>query len=287
MGYSCKILCDSVSPDGVRLTTIEIILPRLVIAELNTHRQFSRNSASSRAIPIKKMLERVINDPFTPVYYGKNQQGMQASEELSPEAKAMALELWLNARDNAVTTVKRLQMPDIDLHKQIANRLLEPFLWHTVLITATEWRNFFALRCNKDAQPEIRMAAEMMRDAYNASTPEKLDYGQWHMPLLFDKVQLIDAGYDIDDMCKISVGRCARVSYMTHDGVRAPEADIQLCERLQKSGHLSPMEHVARPMHNEDFDNDWLQSNFRGWVQFRKTIPNEHDFSLTNLEHKV
>lgn len=302
MAYNVKVLCDSRPvyqwPNqievGPRLTTIEVTFPRIVLAEFNTHRMFSRNSASSRAIPVKTMLERATNDPFIPVYWGKNQKGMQAAEELSPEAKNLALEQWLQARDNAVNVVKRLQLPDIDLHKQIANRLLEPFLWHTVIVTATEWENFWGLRCNKDAQPEIRIAAEMMREAYNASMPNDVQENEWHVPLLFDIDELRDAGYNANDTCKISAGRCARVSYLTHDGKREPVADIQLCERLQNSGHMSPLEHVARPMTVRECEAKYglkgksvgdnfdpaknFCGNFRGWVQMRKELPSEDNF---------
>lgn len=317
MAYSARILADSLpihrwpnrNEVGQRLTTIEVTFPRIVLAEFNTHRMFSRNSASSRAIPVKKMLDRVENDPFIPVYWGKNQSGMQAAEELSSEAKALALQQWLRARDNAVTTVKRLQLPDIDLHKQIANRLLEPFLWHTVICTATEWENFWGLRCNKDAQPEIRIAAEMMRVAYDASTPVKLLEEDWHMPLVSWEEITTEAAKDELDLSrvttstykktmdfwkKISVGRCARVSYLTHDGKRDLQADIDLCDRLQKSGHMSPFEHVARPMTVLECEEKYglkgkyvgdnidpsknFAGNFRGWVQFRKELPSEDNF---------
>jgi thymidylate synthase ThyX len=302
MGYEAKVLKDSLSPDRVRLTTIEVTLPRIVLAELNTHRMFSRNSASSRAIPVKKMLERVKNDPFIPVWWGKNQKGMQAAEELAPGAKSLALAEWLLARDNAVATVERLQEGDIDLHKQIANRLLEPWLFHTVIVTATEWDNFWGLRRHPDAQPEIKRAADMMWDAYQASFPVAVGDGEWHLPLVEanEAFNLQVNGMSIQDVCKVSVGRCARVSYLTHDGKRDPKADIELCERLAKSGHMSPMEHVATPMTRDqavkilrkpgvvgldllDIDaRTVFAGNFRGWVQMRKEVPNEDNFLATS-----
>jgi thymidylate synthase ThyX len=295
MGYSCKILKDSITERGCRLTTMEVTFPRIVLAEFNTHRMFSRNSASSRAIPVAKMLARVKEDPFFPIYWGKNQKGMQASEELSPEAKAMARENWRLARDVAVSVVSRLQEEDIDLHKQIANRLLEPFLWHTVIVTATDWGNFFALRAHKDAMPEIRRIAEMMREAYEDPhrKPSQAAQGYWHLPLVYD-----DAGQprfpdDIKDaeaiqkendvpwlqtLVKVSCGRCARVSYLTHDGKRSIQDDIQLYDRLRTSGHMSPLEHAARPMSDAEWKASAYSGNFRGWVQHRKEIPNEGVF---------
>jgi len=271
MAFSAKVIKDSVGPNGVRITTMELTFPRIVLAEFNTHRVFSRNSASSRAIPVEKMLARVMSDPFIPVYWGKNQKGMQADEELSEEQVRDATKKWLDARDKAVESA-RLMM-ELGVHKQITNRLLEPFLWHTVIVTSTEWSNFFALRTHKDAQPEIRAIAILALDAYNSSEPTFLESGQAHLPLVDDREQLHADGYTLMDVIKISVGRCARVSYLTHDGKRDPKADIELCDRLIQAGHMSPMEHVAFA---EDHIDWW--GNFRGWKQWRKTLPYEADY---------
>ena len=162
MAYDAKIVADSVSEVGDRLTTMEVTFPRMVLAEFNTHRVFSRNSASSRAIPVEKQLQRIMDDPFIPVWWGRKQSGMQADHELEGDGLVQAKAEWLAARDSAVGHVQRLL--ELGLHKQITNRLLEPFMWHTVIVTATEWSNFFALRANPMAQPEIRVIAEMMRD---------------------------------------------------------------------------------------------------------------------------
>lgn len=268
MSYKAKILCDSISPASIRLTTMEVTFPRIVLAEFNTHRQFSRNSASSRAIPVTKMLQRVQDDPFIPIYWGRNQRGMQAAEELSFEAQEAARHLWLEARDQAIDTVKVLQMPEIDLHKQIANRLLEPWMWQTVIVTATEWDNFFNLRRHKDAQPEIKRIADMMFDVRQASIPTYRDYGQWHLPLVDPAEDL--TGFDPVMVC---AGRCARVSYLTHDGKRDPKADEDLCRNLMRSGHCSPLEHPALSVHNTGFIG-----NIRGFMQFRKQYRNEAVF---------
>lgn len=298
MTYSARVICDSVSLDGVRLTTIEATYPRIVHAEMMTHRVFSRNSASSRAIPIEKMLKKVKEDPFIPIHWGKNQKGMQAEQELSLLEQERSQCEWLSARDNAVMSVEWLL--DIGVHKQITNRLLEPWLWHTTLITSTEWENFWGLRCNKDAQPEIRRIADMMREAYSGSTPRTQD--EWHLPLVYnvdmdDLVEAWHAGKLCSGqplwqvLCKVSAGRCARVSYLTHDGKRDPMADVELCDRLISSGHMSPLEHVAVPMCRQKSEyrpTDVFVSqspvstfcaNFRGWVQLRKVIPNEACFT--------
>jgi len=278
MSHSAKILADSVSPDGVRLTTLEVTFPRIVLAEFNTHRMLSRNSASSRAIPVEKMIRMVQEHPYVPTHWGKNQKGMQADEEVSPSQQAAAREEWLNARNAAVTSASILSKDGI--HKQITNRLLEPFMWHTVIVTATEWLNFFHLRCHRDAHPEIRRAAELMRDAMNRSVQRVVNYGNWHTPLVEpgEAWDLEIAGVDVK---KVSTARCARVSYLTHEGKRDPQADVDMCDN-KLSMHMSPFEHVARPVDGKDLDvrHPSIKSfwgNFRGWVQYRKEIPNEHD----------
>jgi thymidylate synthase ThyX len=278
MGYGAKILKDSISHEGHRLTTFEVTFPRIVLAEFNTHRVFSRNSASSRAIPVSKMLARVMEDPFIPTYWGKNQKGMQAAEELSSDAQARAEHKWLQARDHAVETVRQLQAPDIDLHKQIANRLLEPWLWHSCIVTATEWANFFALRDNKMAQPEISTPARMMRGLYETNVPVE-PYGDWHLPLVFeedhrDALRLYGTS-SMATLIKISCARCARVSYLTHDGKRDMVEDIALYDRLASSGHMSPLEHAARPRTETEPE---MIGNFKGWVQHRKTLRGEAVF---------
>lgn len=284
MTHSAKVLADSISPDRVRLTTLEVTFPRIVLAEFNTHRVFSRNSASSRAIPVEKMIKMVEDDPYIPTHWGKNQKGMQAEVELSKDEQATAVSWWLGARSKAIESAKALLA--VGVHKQITNRLLEPFMWHTVIVTATEWKNFFHLRCNPMAHPEIKLAAELMRDAMMESTPTVLGYGQWHLPLVVG-VELKASAFgsdwtvrDYDYWCKVSVGRCAAVTYLNH-GKRAPQADIARHDKLLEAGHMSPFEHVARPMTLEEaaeFDHTiGFCGNLRGWVQYRKTIPHEAD----------
>lgn len=306
MGYRAEILADSISEAGDRLTTFELTFPRLVLAEFNTHRMFSRNSASSRAIPVERQLARVLDDPFVPVHWGVNQSGMQAEQELDVDEAARAESAWLTSRDYAVLStvaliggVRRLkddrlkervgviqerladtQKPlEVPVHKQVANRLLEPYMWHTALVTATDWGNFFALRANAQAQPEIQRIAYMMRDLYEAQTPNLLGADKWHLPL----IQADEFGLSIEALKKISTGRCARVSYLTHDtGKRDTQKDIQLHDSLLRSGHMSPFEHVARPMAEEERQEKPYSGNFRGWHQYRKDIPNEQDYALVD-----
>lgn len=308
MAYEAVILADSITERGHRLTTIKVTLPRFVLAEFNTHRAISRNSASSRAIPLKQQIRRVLEDPAMPIFWGRNKSGMQATEELTGRDLKRAKAEWLAGRDRAVKTARKLGGLDfksqamarlsmglslavgkeraarwiprpLDLHKQIAARVLEPYMWQTIIASATDLDNFFALRDNEQAQPEIAMAARMMRLARERSTPTLLGADQWHMPLLQpDEVER--AREDPERWLKISVGRCARVSYLTHDGKRNPDKDIELYERLLASGHMSPFEHVARPMTDDEFAESEYSGNFRGWHQHRKDIPYEDNFAL-------
>lgn len=288
MAYAAKIVLDSISEAGDRLTTMEVTFPRMVLAEFNTHRMFSRNSASSRAIPVEKQLVRIKEDPFIPAHWGKNQSGMQANEELDVSSIDLAKTEWLLARDMAVMQVENLLR--IGLHKQITNRLLEPFMWHTVIVTATEWSNFFALRANPDAQPEIRVIAEMMKELYETSQPLLLKEGEWHLPYIQPEER--DGVFELSEEArKVSAARCARVSYLTHDGKRDLSADLTLYERLVSGGHMSPLEHVATPVIKWSYDPPQLgpvrgdfYGNFRGWRQLRKLTPGEHDFSLVGKE---
>ena len=173
MAYSARVLLDSVSPAGVRLTTLEVTFPRFVLAEFNTHRVLSRNSASSRAVPTSKLIERVERDPAIPLEWGRNKAGMSASDVLTrrrSRSRARALAASARRRGRA----RAASCSTLNVHKQELNRLLEPFLWHTVIVTATEWENFFELRCAPNAQPEIREAALRMRDAIDASRPGRV-----------------------------------------------------------------------------------------------------------------
>lgn len=314
MSYSACVIADSISPAGHRLSTLECTLPRIVLAELNTHRMFSRNSASSRAIKVEKQIERVLEDPFIPIYWGKNQKGMQAEVELTEDEREEARIQWLKARDSAVLHATALLKTGV--HKQITNRLLEPFMWHTVIISATEFENFRGLRVSPLAQPEIDRAAKMMFVCLEGSKPQRLELGQWHLPYVSsdrERDDLIRHGFD---PVRVSVARCARVSYLTQDGVRDPKQDMGLYDRLRAPGHMSPLEHAARPMTKDELDRyamwefsmadgtverrrwtpgaeQWSQinqveivsrslthylGNFSGWVQHRKTIPGEAIF---------
>lgn len=266
MAYSARILADSLGPTNIRLTTFEITYPRFVHSELMTHREFSRNTSSSRAIPIEKMIGRVLEDPVLPVWWGKNQSGMAARAELDAIDQSICRTQWLRARDYAVEMAQRLSF--LGLHKQIVNRILEPWMWITALVSSTNYENFFFLRCHEDAQPEIRHIADMMREVYRREAPRRLAAGEWHLPLTTEAdLERVP----IDDLKKIAVGRCARVSYLTHDGKRDPGADLKLHDRLIASGHWSPFEHVAMALADET-----RSGNFTGFRQYRKCFAEEY-----------
>ena len=256
------VVLDSVSERGARVTTIEVTLHRFVLAELNTHRAFSRNSASSRAIPTRRQLLRVLEHPALPVEFGANQRGMQAGEPLAGDELGRAHAAWLRARDAAVDAAQDLL--ELGVHKQVVNRLLEPFMWHTVIVTATDWDGFWQQRCNPLAQPEINLAATAMRAARDASVPRPVPDGAWHTPY----VRLDEADLPVETRKRVSAARCARVSYLTHDGRRDLAADEQLYDRLVTADppHWSPLEHVATPA------TDPVVGNLRGWRQLRHVV---------------
>ena len=271
--YEAKVILDSVSPAGVRITTMQLRYWRGTHAEFMTHRVFSRNASSSRAIPVAKMLEQVRNNPAMPLHWGKNQPGMQAREELSGIALSDARLTWLAAAEDATKWAE--EMVRLGVHKQVANRLLEPFQYISVIVTATEWDNFFALRDHPDAQPEIQHLARLMRQAMDASTPQKLDYGQWHLPYVSQEEQ---REIGTTNAIKCSVARCARVSYLTHDGQQPNvEKDIELHDKLVVSDprHASPAEHQAQPLWDAfdmGADTSLFCRNFRGWRQYRALL---------------
>jgi len=249
---------------------MEVRYPRFIHSEFMTHRVFSRNAASSRAIPIKKMIAAVREEPAMPIYWGRNQSGMSAREAVAPAIEEQARAEWLAALADALRHAERLSDSEIDLHKQLVNRLLEPFAWITVIVTATDWANFFTQRCHEDAQPEIKRLADLMLAAYRESVPAAVADGAWHLPLVLDDERELPD----EVLCKLSVARCARVSYLTHDGRRDRERDIELYERLLgggANGHWSPFEHVATPASGADVRS----ANFVGWDQFRKRFADE------------
>lgn len=268
MKIDAQIIADSVSSSGVRLTTMKLTFHRYILAELNTHRMLSKNASSSRAIPTSKMIEMAIKNPAIPYPFTKNQKGMQSSEYI--EEQEEAIKVWLSARDSAVEMVKKMQL--LDVHKQQVNRLLEPYLWSTVIVTATEWNNFFSLRYHSMAQPEMCELAKKMWEVYSNNEPKKLQDGEWHLPFIANE-ELNE--HSVQDLLKISTARCARVSYLNHEGKKpTKEEDLALHHRLVGSSpiHASPAEHQAMATS----DPNVKSGNLTGWIQYRKTLKDEN-----------
>jgi thymidylate synthase ThyX len=227
---------------------------------------FSRNASSSRAIPVATMIDQVLSAPAMPERWGLNSPGMQSKSECSPREELEARRLWVEASENAVSIARA--MSALGLHKQVVNRVLEPFQYIHVVVTATEWANFFDLRCHPDAQPELRSLAESMRGAIGLSKPVAVGAGGWHLPYIQESER---DSHSLECLKRASAARCARVSYLTHDG-KSPcvEDDLRLYDRLAGSRplHASPLEHQATP-------DTWAgrrEANFRGWVQFRRYV---------------
>lgn len=276
-----KVIADSSSQTGARITTLQLKYPRFIHAEFLTHRAFSRNSSSSRAIPVAKMIEQVRNDPAMPIHWGLNQAGMQAESEVSD--KEAAETAWRNSAMLAADCADVLNK--LGLHKQVVNRVLEPFQYMHTVVTATEWDNFFELRRHKDAQPEIQVLAEAIYSAIQSSSPKQTDF---HLPYI-ENGRLESMAYDLKvgsgndiplskaeyaaykHLAKISAARCARVSYLKHDGTNPSEDDdLKLFERLvgSKPLHASPTEHQATAL----LRSNLASRNFYGWEQFRVIV---------------
>lgn len=262
------VIADSISPAGSRLTTIEATFPRCILAEVNTHRALSRNSASSRAVPVRKMLEQVRANPFIPLRWETAKAGMQGGEPVTNPTEVRHLtDRWLEARDAATRTAEILIAGG--LHKTMPNRLLEPFMWHTAILSGTDdgWSNFWAQRCSPLAEIHMQATADAMRAAYDASTPREIGWGMadWHLPYVTDEERQRNR---LRTAQMLSAARCARVSYLTHDGRRDPAEDLNLYGKLVSADppHHSPLEHVAAPV-----DGPTL-GNFTGWAQLRHSV---------------
>jgi len=257
-----SIIEDSISPSGARLTTLVCTFHRFILSEVNTHRRWSRNSASSRAIPSSKLLETVRNTPAMPVFWGKNMPGMQAAEELAGPEKRECQDIWLETRDFNANQVQRLN--DLGLHKQLCNRPLELWLPHTAIISSTEWENFYEQRISPGAQPEFYDLAVKIKSSIENSIPKIVVPGEYHLPFVSQSEKSM---LPIESQIEISVGRCARVSY-NRQGQGDIEENISLFQKLRVSKHPSPFEHIATP-----FKDPSLKSgNFDGWQQYRHQL---------------
>lgn len=259
MAWGVKVVADSVSPSGHRLSSIECSFPNIVAPELLKHRAFSIGSASNRAVPNSVIAERVACDPFIPLAWPKRHRDMQPQEYFTdPETISLLRNTWIEARNVALKLAETLTVAGV--HKEIANRPLGPYQWVTVLITATDWDNFFKLRCHPAAEQHMRHLAELIRDARDASQPKGLFPGEWHLPYIDED----DWNLSISQKKKVSVARCARVSTLTQDGKRDVVKDFELFQRLYEAEprHSVPFEMVATPVPGR-------HANFDGWMSYR------------------
>lgn len=301
MGFDVKIVLDSVAPCGKRLTTLTATYPRIVHSEILTHRDRARNSASSRAIPFPTMMKRIEEEPFVPIRWGAEEGSMQMGGTIPEKMWPLARQIWLDARDDAVKHAKRLYRIghtwceygnlieegdyDVKIHKSLPNRITEPWMWITVIMTATEWKNFFRLRCHPDAEEHFQKIACMMRDAMEVSVPRQLAEGEWHLPFIYEEDRrLVSENVALNRavvndelfyLKRISTARIARVSYLTHEGKRDHSKDMELFDRLSMGsgfGHYSPFDQVAEATNDPEFRSGPLL----GWKQFRKEFANEN-----------
>ena len=265
MNITARIIQDSISlHTGTRITTFELEFPRIILSQVNTHKMLSKNTSSSRAIPVTKMLEQIKNNPAMPVHWGKNQSGMQANEGLNPATALQAEQYWQGAKNSAIEHAKVLQ--ELGVHKQITNRLTEPFQMVKMIMTSTSYDNFFNLRRHKDAQPEIYALADAMYQAYMGSKPLELEAGEWHVPYIGRMKGKIRDGEEgvsyiikdnsngksiflsVEEAIKISCSACAQVSYRKLD--TSVEKALEIYDKLAGSNpiHASSFEHCATPI---------------------------------------
>lgn len=276
-GISAKTVAASRSFNGQRILTMELEFPRFLLAQFNTHRMFSRNAASSRAIPTSKLIRLIKDSPAMPIHWGKNQPGMSAKEECNASIGEKSREkMWKFASSIASDIAE--DYSEAGYHKQIVNRLVEPFQFIKVIVTATEFDNFFTLRDHEDAQPEIAELAKCMRECYDQSEYMLIGAGEWHTPYVNrTRSELGELRYSVttedgetfideDTALKVSASCCAQVSYRNLD--QSVEKATMIFDKLVSSfpGHWSPFESVATPMEIPNFycDGFFDQSNYEG-----------------------
>lgn len=259
---SAEKLIDVYNGDS-RWTCFKVRYPRFIMAEVNTHRMLSKVSASSRAIPTAKLIEKVKHDPFIPIHVGANQKGMSASQEVDNETKLRFFDQWRLASRSACLSAEGMER--LGVHKQVINRVLEPYLTVETLIAGTEWGNFFKLRASKEAQPEFACLAYKMLECYNESEPVKAE--GWCGPFM----DQMPPGISTEEKKLIAVARVARISYSNFSGEINIKDDLRLAEQLKSNCHMSPFEFVVYPI-----DHGLKIGNLEGFATFRSTIEKAH-----------
>lgn len=290
-----SVILDSISTGArLRLTTIHVRVPRIIWPEILTHRMFGRNARSSRAVPAKTMLREIRETPFVPWRWTANQPGMKGKQGHEEQVNISEItgtkdddlvsreNAWLTGRDKAVELAEAFA--ESGYHKQIFNRLVEPYMWIDGLITSCQWNNFFWLRDHEDAEPHFEDAAKLIRQAFSESNAQEIRPGEWHLPYIDDKDRDEAKTRFGDDqetaeafLRKISAARCARISYAPFDGDASYEAELKRYDLLVRSDrvHASPLEHQATPdrkLVTGDWDSPHLHGNLPGFIQARKLV---------------
>lgn len=309
MSIEAKLILDSISPQGIRISTFKLRYPKFIHGEFMTHRVFSRNASSSRAIPFNRLLGDIERDMAFPLKWGREQKGMSAGDYFEDEEKIQELQhLWRRAFENVKPYAEALYNEGKGVHKQTVNRLLEPWMHINVQVTSVYWQNFFALRIHPAAQPEIKELAEIikgqlvgdMKRQFEASIPNPLVHGQWHLPWIQSSdVEDMSKDTDIkteaeflDALVRLSVARSASISFETVEGLpmtRARAAALYTKLVVEEPVHASPAEHQATPdtlqqhfdgqatVQRQDWRNPSKHGNFTGWIQYRKLLPRENN----------
>lgn len=296
-----EVLKDSISPEGDRLISFHVHYPRVILSEVNTHCVITKNSSSSRAVPVNNFLETIESNPYIPTFIGKNKSGMQADEEISVSEKKQAVKLIKNHLKATCKLVRKLSdKAGLNIHKQIANRYTEPFQYMNTILSGTEWTNFFNLRNHPDAEPHFHELAKCIQHAYNTSKPESLSPGDWHLPFIDTerdsegnlKYGLINdnifSELSLEDAKKISASCCAQISYRKGD--TSLEKAEMIWNKLinNEPAHSSPLQHSGTPIDYNLLRNDekktfdiigithmdikynlW-SAQFKGWIMLRK-----------------
>jgi hypothetical protein len=285
---TAKVITDTVHPDvpSSRITTFQVYAPRYLLAEVNTHGVLAKSAASSRAIPIKKRIEMVQREPWVPDAFGKNRPGMQSTELLGDDVQKEAIRIWSDAIEDALEHAARLQ--ELEVHKQYANRVLEPYTYYSGVLTGTEWDNFWWLRISEDADPGFKVLASKMKEAYDASTPVVRPY---HLPYITDEEY--ETNKDLLILMKVAAARCARVSYVSLETGKPTTVaeDLELVKKLTKptGAHLSPFDHPAKSDRcsqeliaggNYHWRNPTLHGRFWGWIPYRYDL--ERQLGITS-----
>ena len=300
MPIRAHIVAHSKHPQTNReIITFEGNFHRFLTAEVNTHRVISKNGQSSRAVPLASAIQYILDDTAMPVYWGQNQRGMVADNQIEDSKIEKAKRVWLNARDSMIEHARELEA--LGVHKQLTNRLIENFSYQRAVFTATTYDNLFWLRLHKDAQPEFQPFVQEMYDAVIASTPRILQIGEWHTPYFRDGYWSPDMDVPLEEALKISGSCCAQVSYrklddsldkanLVFDNLHLFDEDDEVRR------HSSPVEHQATPIdytlenpvvpgvtHLNVKDGTLSSANFEDFIQYRQLIPNQSCTNYPNL----